>query len=344
MRALTVARHYPRHDFLFISYASGAELLRHEYPVFECAGPDTIVRNHRLAFLPVILENARFVRWEKDRREAVRRIACDFKPDIGISDYEYFVPKICRELALPCLSLDHQHIVTHYFRPLSPGQLQGYLPMYLSIRLFFSYASHFAVISFFGTGIGSDAPRKRLLPPLLRSSVMELEPRDEGHVLAYQGFSTFPAFFDFLKEIKRPVMVYGFGEAARSGNLHFKRRSEKEFLRNLASCSYVVCGGGHTLMSEALYLGKPILSFPLVNLFEQYLNAFYLERLGYGRCLTTLHPKAAAAHEFESRLDLYREKISAGNFCGNPDVFALLDRFIQYGDFDVSPLTPRVSG
>lgn len=337
IRALTVARHYPQHDFLFVSYAMGAELLGPEFPVFECQGPDTIVNDHQLALLPVAYENARFFLWEKDRRAAVRRIAHDFKPDIGISDYEYFVPKVCREFGLPCLSLDHQHMITLYFRPLSPGQFLSYLPMYLSIRLLFSNASHFAVISFFQTGNGSDTAVRRLLPPLLRTRVMELEPSDEGHVLAYQGFSTFPAFFDFLKVIKRPVKVYGFQDNFRSGNLHFKGRNEDEFLKDLASCSYVVCGGGHTLMSESLFLGKPIISFPLVNLVEQHLNAFYLDRLGYGRCLPTLSPRAVEVPAFESRLDHYRERISEVNFCGNAEIFSLLDRFIRHGTFDATP-------
>ncbi|HLD86464.1 MAG TPA: glycosyltransferase family protein, partial [Candidatus Nanoarchaeia archaeon] len=40
--------------------------------------------------------------------------------------------------------------------------------------------------------------------------------------------------------------------------------------------------GGFTLISEALYLQKPILSIPVEGQFEQTLNALYLKKLGYG--------------------------------------------------------------
>ena len=36
------------------------------------------------------------------------------------------------------------------------------------------------------------------------------------------------------------------------------------------------------LISEALYLGKPYLALPMQGQFEQQLNAFCLEQLGYG--------------------------------------------------------------
>ncbi len=44
----------------------------------------------------------------------------------------------------------------------------------------------------------------------------------------------------------------------------------------------MVAGGGYTLMSEAVYLHKPLLSVPVEGQFEQVLNALYLEQLGYG--------------------------------------------------------------
>ena len=37
-------------------------------------------------------------------------------------------------------------------------------------------------------------------------------------------------------------------------------------------------------MSEAVYLGKPVLAIPLRGQFEQLMNARYLEREGYGLC------------------------------------------------------------
>ena len=35
-----------------------------------------------------------------------------FQPDVTMSDYEYFVPRAARRAGLPCLSVDHQHVIT----------------------------------------------------------------------------------------------------------------------------------------------------------------------------------------------------------------------------------------
>ncbi len=122
-------------------------------------------------------------------------------------------------------------------------------------------------------------------------------------------------------------MVYGFNMDRIDGNLHFKSYSEKGFLEDLASCSYVVCGAGHNLISEALFYGKPVMSFPIANLFEQFLNAFYLERSGYGMCLTGYSPDAISS--FEYKVDQFRENIAGGIFEGNEEVFSLLDHFFK---------------
>ena len=63
----------------------------------------------------------------------------------------------------------------------------------------------------------------------------------------------------------------------------------------------MVCGGSHTLTSEALFYGKPVISFPIKNAFEQFLNAFYLDRLGYGRYFTGFHPRPEIIPAFEAR-------------------------------------------
>ena len=140
----------------------------------------------------------------------------------------------------------------------------------------------------------------------------------------------FNAFSRSCRATGRPVMVYGFNREGRQGNLQFKKNSETEFLEDLASCSYLICGGSHTLLSEALYLGKPVLSFPITSAFEQFLNALYLERLGYGRKLDQHKPSPAIIPAFEARLEQFHQAISQGHFCGNQEIYHLLSHFITH--------------
>jgi len=113
------------------------------------------------------------------------------------------------------------------------------------------------------------------------------------------------------------------------------RKSEEGFLRLLEGCSYVIQGGGHTLMGEALHLGKPILTLPLKAMVEQRFNALYIERLNYGMQadMHTLEPELL--QRFEANLPAYKAAIAAGCFCGNETVFGLVDHFIRNGSLPV---------
>jgi uncharacterized protein (TIGR00661 family) len=124
-------------------------------------------------------------------------------------------------------------------------------------------------------------------------------------------------------------MVYGFDEDRRDANLQFKRHSTHGFIKDLASCCYVICGGGHTLISESLYYGKPAISFPVVNAFEQFLNAHYLEQLGYGVCVTSMDPDSQIIPRFEDRLPEFQAAIGGGRFLGNPEIFRLFECFVR---------------
>ena len=74
------------------------------------------------------------------------------------------------------------------------------------------------------------------------------------------------------------------------GAIEFRPRSVDGFLEDLVTARGVVTGGGFSLLSEAVYLGKPVLSVPLRGQFEQLMNARYLEREGFGICAPDRRP------------------------------------------------------
>jgi uncharacterized protein (TIGR00661 family) len=329
IRALAVARHYAGHDFRFVAHGDAAELLRREFPVEECPNPETPVRFHRVATATAVRRNLSVWRRKAELLRTIEELVDRFEPDVAMTDYEFFLPLVCRNRGVPCLSLDHQHIVTAC--PHRPPflQLPSYFATHWAIRNLFSQASHFLVTSFFRPRPYSSYRTTRIVPPLLRRTVLDNEPTDGDHVIAYQGYSTFKRFLPFLRSIRRPVKVYGFSTERTEGNLHFRKNSERIFLKDLASCCYIICGGGHTLLSEALFYGKPVMSFPIENAFEQFLNAFYIEKLGYGRKVAGFDPKSDLIGSFEARLDWFRKNIREANFNGNAEIFSLLDRFVS---------------
>lgn len=331
IRSLAVARHYPEHEFLFVSHSQGAEFLRRSYKVLEFISPETLVHRHRMASFPMLYRNLRFWVQQSDMQESLLEAVHRFEPDFGITDYEFFVPRICKRLGIPCLSLDHQHIVTCSVPRIPMQQWPSYVGLYLAVTRIFSVAPEYLVVSFFLNGLSRNGGAFRILPPILREPVLRSQPEDRGHVLSYQSTSTFRGYLPLLRALRRPVMVYGQHASGRQGNLHFKPPSEQGFLDDLAGCSYVICGGSHNLMSEALHLGKPVFAFPIVDLFEQYLNVHHLQRLGYGRFSTNFHIKPDALMVFEKNLDEFRGNIQKVNFCGNQEIFELVDRFLTHG-------------
>ena len=328
MRALTIARHFAEHEFLFVTHDRGAAVLKPEFPVVEIPGPLTIYKNHRVAAVPTALHTLGQLFTRKARLNQVRKLIDDFQPDASLSDYDYLVARTAQQVGLPCLSVDHQHIITFCHHPLPWRQQMPYWQLALVIKFLFSQASHYLVISFFRPPL-KPGVRARLAPPILRESVLARQPSEGGHVLVYQSIPPFPGFADFLKTLPHPVVVYGFHQQRRDSNLTFKENSEEGFLDDLASCRYVMCAGSHTLTSEALFFGKPVLSMPFQGAFEQVLNIFYLERLGYGQGLTTFPPDKDFMARFESQLDSYRHNISQGEFLGNDEAYKAIGEFIR---------------
>ncbi|MDR3361328.1 MAG: teichoic acid biosynthesis protein [Desulfovibrio sp.] len=332
MRGLTIARQLSSHEFLFVASDDAVAVLEPEFAVHRMPNLGTAFKNYRVDIcatiaraLPLLMRRRRYI-------DELLRVIDEFKPDVCMTDLEYFVPRAAEVAGLPCLTLDHQHIITCCRHELPPDMwvdafVQGLTPRYL-----FRPTGDTLIISFYAPPVLARY-NARIAPPILRGSVLSLAPRDDGHVLVYQSNSTHRNLVDFLlTATDRACYVYGYDRTeGREGNVVFMRKSEEEFLRLLEGCAYVVLGGGHTLMSEALHLGKPILTLPLGAMVEQRFNALYIERLNYGMQATMHGLTPDLLRRFESRLPEFRAAISAQNFCGNDSVFRMTDHFIRNG-------------
>ncbi|MDR1777643.1 MAG: teichoic acid biosynthesis protein [Desulfovibrio sp.] len=337
MRGLTIARRLAGHDFLFVASDDATGVLAPEFPLRVLPNLGTVFKNYKVD-LGATLARALPPLWNRKRH--VRRVLDiieEFKPDVCMTDLEYFVPRAAEQAGLPCLTLDHQHIITCCRHNLPPDMWVDAFVQGITPRLLFRPTDDNLIISFYAPPV-LPGRRVRVAPPILRESVLALSPRDDGHIVVYQSNSTHDNLVEFLqKATEREVYVFGFHrERGREGNVVFMEKSEEGFLRLLEGCSYVIQGGSHTLMSEALFLGKPVLSLPLGAMVEQRFNALYLERLNYGlkADITALTP--AVLKLFESRLPAYKAAIAKGVFCGNDLVFGLVDDFVKTGVLPVA--------
>ncbi len=342
MRGLTIARRLSGHEFLFVADDDAPKVLEPEFKVRRLPNLGTVFKNYKVDLsatiaraVPLLLRRGRYI-------EQTLRIMDAFRPDVCMTDLEYFVPRAAERAGLPCLTLDHQHVLTCCRHDLPRNMWWDALTQGLTPRHLFRPTDENLIISFYAPPV---LPRykARIAPPILRESVLALRPRDDGHVLVYQSNSTHRKLVDFLRAATdRVCYVYGYDRTeGREGNVIFMQKSEEGFLRLLEGCSYVILGGGHTLMSEALHLGKPILTLPLKAMVEQRFNALYVERLGYGMQADMYGLEPGLLRRFEENLPRYKAAIATGTFCGNDLVFGLTDYFIRHGSLPLSG-TPGV--
>ena len=125
--------------------------------------------------------------------------------------------------------------------------------------------------------------------------------------------------------------VYGAREGLSSdeedGNLLYRPFSNEVFIDDLRTSRGVVASAGYSLMSEVVYLRKPMLALPLAGQFEQEMNARYLERLGYGTAATALdEPSLERYLDHESE---HAEALAGYQQDGNKETLQAVDQTID---------------
>jgi uncharacterized protein (TIGR00661 family) len=255
-----------------------------------------------------------------------RRAISGFQPDVCISDFDSFAHIYGKLFDVPVISLDHQHVID---RCAHHERVKDRLPRDFRLTRAFVRAklpgcAHYVVTSFY---FPAPKPRCRdrttLVGPILRPEVLALEPTAGDHVLVYQTAHATPVMVAALRAIpERRFVVYTREGAGVHGNVELRTFDEPRFLADLAAARAVICNGGYTLMSEALYLGKPVLSLPLRHQGEQELNAAYLAELGLGIALPRWNPDVIRAFVRAPRATV---RLPAGN----ARAFATIDRLLE---------------
>jgi uncharacterized protein (TIGR00661 family) len=162
-------------------------------------------------------------------------------------------------------------------------------------------------------------PRTTLVPPILRPQVLEARREDGEHLLVYQTSTSYGDLLEHLRGTGVECRIYGvrrgLEKEERDGKLRFMPFSDAGFVDDLRTARGVVSNGGFTLLGEAIYLGRPVLSVPVGKQFEQVVNARYLEREGFGMAADEV--TGAVLQEFLGRAPDLRRNLSGYKQDGN---------------------------
>jgi uncharacterized protein (TIGR00661 family) len=254
-----------------------------------------------------------------------------FAPDVVISDFESFSYLFARRHGLPVISVDNMQIINRCQHDSELiGEHEASFELIRSIvKSKLPGAFHYLISTFFYPPVHKQ--RTTLAPSILRPEILTAKSEPGEHLLVYQTAPGNTALMEALKQTGVECRVYGFRRDLtadlRDGTLLFRPFSEAGFIDDLRTARAVVGGGGYTLMSEAVYLHKPMLSVPVAGQFEQVLNGLYLEKLGFGRYVKQLDAEALA--DFLQRVPSCAEALKGYAQDGNALLLSTLDRLLE---------------
>lgn len=200
-----------------------------------------------------------------------------------ISDYDPYCSFAADRLSLPILQINHPSIVMRH-RDHSPEALLARL---ISILLMGKYHRKL-IVSFFNGDVG----------PVIRKSLIPAAQQEDFFVV-------------YLKPSYRKKMLQALGRLSIHNVVVFPDPN-RDIVDYLGRCRAVISSAGHQFMSEALVLKKPIFVVPQTGQYEQWLNAFMLEKSGWGTYATvdTLDERLP---EFIHNLDRYPQPPRSGD-------------------------------
>lgn len=240
----------------------------------------------------------------------IRRILNNHKPDLIINDFSALTNLMGLIHKIPIITVDNNQLILKTRPKIPLSWWWSRFKASLAIRLMVQTADFRFITSFFFPEVRSK--RVMLVPPIIREEVKKIRPSDKGHILVYQTSDSNQDLVNTLNKINAKFLAYGFNRKGNNGNVTFRPFSDKQFLKDLSGARAVIMNGGFSLMTECIYLKKPVLSIPVRDQIEQMINALYLQRLGLGKSIN--ENDATQIKNFLKNIPRYKKNLNKINF------------------------------
>ena len=281
-------------------------------------------------------------------------------PDLVISDYEQVSAQYAYCKQAPLITSDQQSkFLTGSFMPDLAGT--SFRDEQERLSLFFPRADQRLAISFFTVQPKAQQHRETanvtLLPPVIRPQI--LAAKEQWHdstasLLMYvtaQSWTCLPIdqwIQTVRKSVPDGITVHIFLPKkcplpADGGPARFYHHGDARFVSLLAACRGVISTAGHTLLSEAMYLNKPVYAIPLKNLYEQQINAKVIGDNQFGMSSEEL--SAEKLTTFIANLAFYSDNIGKDNTVllrgnGKDQVIRIIEQTLRENQRPVQPPSP----
>lgn len=255
-------------------------------------------------------------------------IAKAFAPDLVITDFDGFAYLFAKSHRKPVLSVDNIQMVDRckHDSEILKGIHRDYRTARTFIHAKLGRANHYVITTFFRPPLRKK--RTTLVPSLLRPEIIAAKPERGDHLLVYGRISE--SSIAALEASGLVCHVYGardgLTEDVVEGPLRYRPFANEAFIDDLRTARGIVGSAGYSLMSEAVYLRKPMLALPLAHQFEQEMNARYLERLGFGTAADALDE--AALERFLAREPEHEKALGAYEQDGNTEALTTIEDLV----------------
>lgn len=217
----------------------------------------------------------------------IANLTKEFSPDAFVSFYEPLAglyTRLYRDKR-PLFCVAHQYFISHSacLFPEKSAAEQKFFQFFNNLNA----PRHSLKIALSFTA-ETDLPEKRLfiVPPLIRSVIIQQDPKINDYILIYLLNSGYrQQIIDWSKKhpnTKIEAFATGLPETDSKENtkLTWHQLSGKKFIDRLTACQAYVSTAGFDSIAEAAFLGKNILMVPTKNHFEQECNAIDARRAG----------------------------------------------------------------
>jgi uncharacterized protein (TIGR00661 family) len=252
----------------------------------------------------------------------------NFSAELVITDFESFSYFYAKTHGLPLISIDNMQVMNRCELDIkiAKEEKSNFNLAKQIVKAKVPGCNQYLITSFFDAKVSKK--NTSVVPPIIRKEIIEAKVSEQAHILMYQTTSSLKAVEQTLGELPHETfVVYGMYKDESKGNVVYKPFSEAGFIADFASAKAVIANGGFSFISEAVYLKKPIYSFPIANQFEQYMNAAYIDKLGFGRHFTELGSDQLKAFIYD--LNRFKKNLSAYTQMGNKVLFENLDAILK---------------
>jgi uncharacterized protein (TIGR00661 family) len=255
------------------------------------------------------------------------------QPDVIINFFEPIAAfyALTRRQRPPVVAIGHQFMFQHPGYVRTPQLWKQLWSMKLYARLLGARATKLALSLY----EAPDVPTKRILvgPPILRQQLFGLKPNPAGDfTLVYLLNHGYAGQIIRWSDAHPQTRLHCFydkpdapAEFQHSPALTFHKLDGEKFLRMMADCRNVVCTAGFESVSEAAWLGKPLLLVPVENHVEQMVNAIDAQQFGIALAETSFNLDRLAALPDH----LPTEKFRAWLDCASKKFFQAVEQAVK---------------